>query len=158
MIYHTLFTTHLLLSSAPMHSLDFVGQRGCTERVSVFCSFVDVAEGHLLGKLALAFRHKLAMCFSAMEEGHNSQGDISSRPQPIDLLLGKRLRMAAVADRVLHDIKQDPDQGTMLSLLSVHKPINRLLSTETKSVARSPWMPDIYLIVLACTRDFFDSR
>lgn len=62
-------TTYLLLSSAFMHSLNFVGQRGCAESMRVLGSFVDVAEGHFLGKLLLAFRDKLMMFFPAMEEG-----------------------------------------------------------------------------------------
>lgn len=48
-----------------MHSLDFVGQRGRAERMCVLGSFVNVAKGHLLSELLLAFRDKLVACFSA---------------------------------------------------------------------------------------------
>lgn len=71
-----------------MHSLDFVRQRGRAERVRVLGSFVDVAEGHLLGELLLAFGHKLVMCFSATGKGRPTRYVARGLAQPTKFPLG----------------------------------------------------------------------
>lgn len=65
--------THLLLSSASMHSFDFIGDRGRAQSMSILGPLLDVAEGHLLGQFLLALANELVMCFSLVER--NMQHD-----------------------------------------------------------------------------------